>query len=127
MESHSILDLVNYCEGLEKLKLIPNYTEDEIKFVRKILQEYDPVDKNSTFFRYPIDKTQNTTKTNSRSLLRAIDDAHPVSSMKDGTYILQDKERVMYTVKDKKIVKMEYDLAKVIIILFKLNPFFSKE
>lgn len=31
----------------------------------------------------------------------------------------------MYTVKDKKIVKMEYDLTKVIIILFKLNPFFS--
>lgn len=121
--THSLLALLEFYRYLEEGKLFPNYSKVEIKKVETTIKRFEKIDKGATFFRYPINKDKAGIKNNARKYIQKIDDEHPLSLVEEGAYVLENGGEIQYSIKSLRIVKMEYDLTKTIIILFNLSPF----
>ena len=121
--THSLLRLLNFYIYLESNKLIKDYNDKEIKKLLSTLKKLDKIDIGATYFRYPFINNKGKVQKNKRNYLIRIDEKHPIKTLKEGTYVLKNHDSFDYEVKNVKIVQMEYDLTKAIIILFNLNHF----
>lgn len=124
INTHSLLCLLNFYIYLEGYKLLKDYNDKEIKKLKSTIKKLDKIDIGSTYFRYPFINKNGKVQKNKRNYLIKIDEKHPLETLKDGVYVLKNNnDSIDYEIKNIKIVQMEYDLTKVIIILLNLNHF----
>lgn len=120
--THSLLSLLLFYKYLESQTLCSKCNCKQFKLVERVIRRFEKLDKSSTFFRYPYSKVKNKVVNNERNLVKKIDEKHPLSALQEVQYVLENNTEVQFSVQNLRIVRMEYDLTKAIIELFKLNP-----